>query len=160
VAAGKGILTVSADVDPACVEVNYLRCVKERETNVLPLLLDLTNPSPGVGWENEERTSLIERGLADTVLALALIHHLAISNNLPLDRVAAFFSRICNWLIIEFVPKGDSQVQRLLSTREDIFPDYTQRAFERAFGRHFDIQESVTIEGSERTLYLMGKRSN
>ena len=160
VAAGKGILTISADVDPACVEVNYLRCVKERETNVLPLLLDLTNPSSGVGWENKERMSLIERGPADTVLALALIHHLAISNNLPLDRVAAFFSRICNWLIIEFVPKSDSQAQRLLLTREDIFPDYTQQAFERAFGRHFDIKESVTIEDSERTLYLMDRRRN
>jgi ribosomal protein L11 methylase PrmA len=160
VAAGKGILTVSADVDPACVEVNYLRCVKERETNVLPLLLDLTNPSPGAGWESQERTSLIERGPADTVLALALVHHLAISNNLPLDRVAAFFSRICNWLIIEFVPKSDSQVQRLLLTREDIFPDYSQQAFERAFGRDFDVHESVRIEDSERTLYLMEKRSN
>ena len=160
VAAGKGCLTISADVDPACVEVNYLRCVKEGETDILPLLLDLTNPSPGVGWENEERTSLIERGPADAVLALALIHHLAISNNLPLDRVAAFFSRICKWLIIEFVPKSDSQVQRLLQTREDIFPGYTRQGFEDAFDRYFAIQECVGIEDSDRTLYLMAKRSD
>jgi ribosomal protein L11 methylase PrmA len=159
VASDKGILTVSADIDPACVEVNYLRCVEEGETKLLPLLLDLTNPSPGVGWENEERMSLIERGPADTVLALALIHHLAISNNLPLDRVAAFFSRTCRWLIIEFVPKRDSQVQRLLRTREDIFPDYTRQGFEDAFGMFFDTLESVRIEDSERTLYLMEKLS-
>ncbi len=160
VASGKGILTVSADVDPACVEVNYLRCVREGETHILPLVLDLTNPSPGVGWENEERTSLIERGPADTVLALALIHHLAISNNLPLPRVAAFFSKICRWLVIEFVPKRDSQVERLLLTREDIFPGYTQQGFEDAFGRFFSVRDRAGIEASERTLYLMERRSN
>ncbi len=102
--------------------------------------------------------SLLERGPADTVLALALIHHLAISNNLPLERVASFLGRICSSLIIEFVPKSDSQVQRLLSTREDIFPDYTQEAFESEFGRYFSIQSSVRIRDSERTLYLMRKR--
>jgi ribosomal protein L11 methylase PrmA len=160
VAAGKGILTVAIDADPACVEVNYLRCVKERETNVLPLLLDLINPSPGIGWENEERTSLIERGPADAILALALIHHLGISNNLPLDRVAAFLSRICDWLIIEFVPKSDSHVQRLLLTRKDIFSGYTQQDFENAFGKQFAVHESVKIEDSDRTLYLMRKGSS
>ncbi len=155
IAGTRGIQTISFDIDQAAVERNYLDCRKNGVTNVLPLLLDLTNPSPGIGWENEERTSLIERGPADTVLALAIIHHLAISNNLPLIKIAEFFNRICNWLIIEFVPKSDSQVQRLLSTREDIFPDYKQNTFERQFGRHFDVQAAVRLMGSERTLFLM-----
>lgn len=159
VAAGKGILTVSADVDPACVEVNYSRSVKERETNILPLLLDLTNPSPGVGWENDERMSWLERGPVDAVMALALIHHLAISNNVPFGRVASFFAKICHWLIIEFVPKSDSQVQRLLLSREDIFSDYTQQAFESEFETYFAIRESVRVQESERTLYLMELKS-
>jgi hypothetical protein len=98
---------------------------------------------------------LLDRGPADMALALALIHHLAISNNVPLDRLAGFFSRMCDWLVIEFVPKGDSQVQRLLSTREDIFPDYTRQAFEETFGTHFDMRQSVDIKGTQRTLYLM-----
>jgi hypothetical protein len=124
------------------------------------LLLDLTNPSPSIGWENQERMSLAERGPADVVMALALIHHLAISNNVPLGRIASFLSRICNWLIIEFVPKCDSQVQRLLATRDDIFTDYTQAAFEREFGEYFVMEDSVIIKGSERVLYLMrGKQS-
>jgi hypothetical protein len=160
VAAEKGMLTISFDVDPACVERNYQTCVKERATNILPLLLDLTNPSPGVGWKNEERASFLDRGPADTALALALIHHLAIVNNLPLDRIASFFSRICESLIIEFVPKSDSQVQRLLMTREDIFPDYTQQAFEREFERRFAVQESVGIAGSDRILYLMKRKGH
>ena len=155
IASDKGILTISFDIDPAAVEKNYLECVERNETNILPLLLDLTNPSPSIGWENQERTSLLERGPADTVFALALVHHLAISNNLPFNKIASFLSKICNSLVIEFVPKTDSQVQRLLSTREDIFPDYTRRAFESEFGKYFRIQNSVKIKESERNLYLM-----
>ena len=83
--------------------------------------MDLTNPSRNLGWENDERMSFMKRGPIDLVMALALIHHLAISNNLPFDRIAQFFQKICKSLIIEFVPKTDSQVQRLLATREDIF---------------------------------------
>jgi hypothetical protein len=94
------------------------------------------------------------------VFALALIHHLAISNNLPLDRISGFFSRVGRWLIIEFVPKSDARVRRLLSTREDIFPNYTEQGFEDAFKIHFTIRGAVRIRGTERTLYLMkGTRS-
>ena len=87
---------------------NYLECVKNDETNILHLLLDLTNPSPGIGWENQERMSLLERNPTDTVFALALIHHLAISNNLPLKKIADFLNKICSSLIIEFIPKSNS----------------------------------------------------
>jgi hypothetical protein len=160
IASNRGIFTVSVDIDPAAVEKNYLALVRGKESNILPLLLDLTNPSPGIGWENRERMSLSERGPVDAVMALALIHHLAISNNVPLGRIASFLSLICNWLIIEFVPKQDSQVQRLLATRDDIFTDYTQAAFEREFREYFAIENSVMIKGSERILYLMrGKQS-
>ncbi len=158
VASHKGIRTVSFDIDPAAVEKNYLECVEKAEVNVLPLVLDLTNPSPGIGWENRERMSILERGPADAALALALVHHLAISNNLPLEKIAEFFERICTWLIVEFVPKSDSQVQRLLSARQDVFPDYTQQVFEDMFGKRFTTQSSVKIRESERTLHLMRKR--
>jgi len=157
IASDKGIQTISFDIDPAAVEKNYLECIKKGEIHILPLLFDLTNPSPCIGWENQERMSLFERGPADTVFALALIHHLAISNNLPLNRIADFFNRICKSLIIEFVPRNDSQVQRLLLTREDIFPSYRKKAFEDGFRKHFRIQDSVKIRGSERILYLMEK---
>ncbi len=160
IASDRGIPTLSFDADHAAVEKSYLQCREKNETHILPLLLDLTNPSPSIGWENQERMSLLDRGPAHTVLALALIHHLAISNNLPLARISAFFRRLCNWLIVEFVPKSDSQVQRLLSTREDIFPHYTQRNLEDAFRRHFSIRRSVGIRQTRRTLYLMEGRRN
>jgi len=130
-----------------------LRVVREGEANILPLWLDLTNPSPAIGWEHSERASLLERGPADVVMALALVHHLAISNNLPLSRIAAFFARISENVIIEFVPKEDSQVQRLLSSRKDIFNDYTRQGFEDAFGRYFSIKQASGVKDTTRVLY-------
>ncbi|MGD0006632.1 MAG: class I SAM-dependent methyltransferase [Anaerolineaceae bacterium] len=159
VAGDKGIFTLSCDIDPAAVEQNY-RIVKEKkEENLLPLVLDLTNPSPALGWSNEERQSLEQRGPADMVLALAVIHHLAISNNVPLPQLADYFARLGTWLVIEFVPKSDSQVQRLLASRKDIFTDYNQETFEAVFSETYAIHESVAIHGSERSLYLMEKRA-
>jgi hypothetical protein len=157
-ASAKGIETVSFDVDAAAVEKNYLECLKNNEVNMLPLLIDLFNPSPSIGWENQERLSLIERGPTETALALALIHHLAIANNLPFSKIANFLNQICQTLIIEFVPKNDSQVQRLLSSREDIFPDYKAEFFERAFKQYFKIRKWRKIKGSKRILYLMQKK--
>jgi len=151
----KGIQTVSFDIDPACVEKNYLELVQRKEESILPLVLDLTNPSPSIGWDLKERMSVFERGPADTILALALIHHLAISNNVPLGRIAEFFRNNCQSLIIEFVPKSDPQVKRLLQTREDVFPDYTQEHFEEAFNKFFRINQIEKLKNSPRTLYLM-----
>jgi hypothetical protein len=158
IAANKGIPTISWDIDPGCVDINYRQVVANGETNLLPLVLDLTNPSPAIGWENRERMSILERGPADTVLALALVHHLAISNNVPLDRIATFLAKLCSWLIIEFVPKSDPKVQKLLSTREDIFPNYTRQGFENKFDRLFVVKQSEQIRNSKRVLYLMGRR--
>jgi hypothetical protein len=156
-ASRRGIKTVAFDVDFIAVELNYRDCLDRNEKNILPLLMDLTNPSPAIGWANGERKSLLERGPVDAVLALALLHHLAISNNLPFLKIAEFLSRTCRWLVIEFVPKTDSQVQRLLTTREDIFEHYTQPEFEREFSRFFEIAKVVPIKDTERTLYLMKK---
>ena len=146
---------VAFDIDPAAVERNYRRIRAEGETGILPLQLDLTNPSPALGWAHRERLSLEERGPADVLLALAVVHHLAIGHNLPLERVASFLARVGRSLVVEFVPKSDSQVRRLLRDRPDIFPDYTREGFEAAFRTHFRIERAVPVAESERTLYLM-----
>ena len=156
----QGIHTISFDIDPAAVEQNYRKAKEKKETNIVPLLLDLTNPSPAIGWHNRERDSFVERAPADLVLALALIHHLAISNNVPLPQLADFFADAGKWLVIEFVPKSDSQVQKLLTSRKDIFPNYTRESFENAFAERFTIHEKVAIEESERHLYLMQRKEN
>ncbi len=158
IASDMGIQTMSFDIDPVAVENNYLESKKRNEKNILPLILDLANPSSGIGWGNDERMSLEERGPADTVLALALVHHLAISNNLPFKKIAEYFSRLCKNLIIEFVPKTDSQVQHLLATRKDIFTCYYEKNFEEEFEKYFSIKLKEDISGSERKLYLMRKK--
>jgi hypothetical protein len=151
-------LVISMDIDPLAVEKNYLEIRNNKEENILPLLVDVTNPHPGCGWECVERKSLLDRGGCHTALALALIHHLAIGNNLPLDRIAGFFAGICDNLVVEFVPKTDSYVQKMLSTRKDIFENYTHEAFIKAFNNFFNIESTDKIEGSERILHLMSRR--
>jgi ribosomal protein L11 methylase PrmA len=156
IAAEAGARTVVAwDVDPACVEANYCHALQRQEHMIIPLLLDLTNPSPGLGWANAERMSLSQRGPASIAMALGLIHHMTISNNVPLANVAAFLGDICHRLIIEWVPKEDSQVQRLLLSRKDVFRDYTQAAFEQVFGEFFKIERVSPVNGTRRTLYVM-----
>jgi hypothetical protein len=157
-ASDRGIETISFDVDHNAVEHNYLASKEEGATYLLPLVMDLTNPSPNLGWHHDERISLVDRVSPDAVLALALVHHLAISNNVPLDRLVGFFAVLSPWLVIELVPKSDPQVGRLLATREDIFPDYTQEGFERAFRERYTIEETAQIKDSERILYLMRRR--
>ncbi len=155
-----GRFTLSIDSDPGVVEANYLRAKRDRDKHLLPLLIDLANPSAAIGWANQERESLVERSKADCVLALALIHHIAIGNNVPLYRIAEFLARLAPRLIVEFVPKSDKQVRKLLSSREDIFEGYTQAGFERSFGRYFKVAMRARISRSERTLYLMHRLEN
>ena len=157
-AASSGAFTVSFDIDPAAVEQNYRTVKSKKEQNILPLVLDLTNPSPALGWDNSERDSFGARGPVDMALALAVIHHLAISNNVPLSQLANFFAAHCKWLVIEFVPKSDSQVQKLLTSREDIFSGYTREGFEAAFSTRFTVHKSEPVRDSERTLYLMERK--
>lgn len=158
-ASQRGIPTIAFDMDPAAVERNYVECKARGRSNLLPLVLDLANPSPSIGWSCEERMSLLDRGPADMVLALALVHHLAISNNVPLERIAKFFSRLCKWLVIEFIPKEDEQVQRLLAVRKDIFENYAGKSFYDNFSRHFSFTCGQEIKNSNRSLFLL-KRKN
>jgi hypothetical protein len=150
---------ICMDIDPAAVAKNYVACKTANISTVLPLVLDICNPSPGLGFANEERRSILTRDHPELVIALALVHHIAISNNVPLGDFASVLSRLTDHLIIEFVGKQDSQVQRLLVNRVDIFVSYTQAGFEAAFGAYFDVIERRPIPGSCRTLYLFKTKS-
>jgi hypothetical protein len=149
---------VAFDADHASVEQPF-RAARDHAPEVLPLVQDLADPSPSTGWHSEERRSLISRGPADLGLALALVHHLSIGNQIPLDGIARFFAGVCRRLIIESVPKEDAQVQRMLALREHSFDQYTQAAFERAFAEHFAVHHSRPIDGTLRRLYLMERVS-
>ncbi|HSX08158.1 MAG TPA: class I SAM-dependent methyltransferase [Candidatus Saccharimonadales bacterium] len=152
-AAEMGAYTVAFDIDPVAVGRNYAHADATGVT-MLPLVQDCTNPSTANGWMGRERDSLFARGPADVVMALAIIHHLAIGRNLPLPRIAEFLAVTGKRVIVEFVPKGDSKVDILLSSRKDIFPDYDESHFEAAMNKHFKLAKKVPIKDTKRTMYL------
>jgi hypothetical protein len=159
IAALSGHYVVAHDVDGAAVERHYLARRREDTSDmVLPLVLDLTRPSPAIGWALGERSSFPERCARSFVLALALVHHIAIGNNTPLPQVSAFLATIASRLVIEFVPKSDSQVVRMLATREDIFTGSDAAGFESAFAAHFRLLDRKPVGESGRTLYLYENR--
>jgi hypothetical protein len=158
IAASAGATVVSFDLDPVVVEHHMRACLTQPSPSILPLVQDLTNPTPAFGWRHAERRSLLDRGPADVALALALVHHLVIGGGVPLAEVVRFFAAACRHLVIEFVPKTDSQVARMLALREDTFADYSQSGFERAFERSFRQISATPLRDTERTLYVMEKR--
>lgn len=151
---------LAVDSDPLAVERHYLQLKSSGPGNILPLVVDLGNPSPALGWASEERESFQGRCSADFVMALALVHHLVIAAGIPLYRVAGFFASLLKpggRLLVEFVPKEDSQVQRLLAARNDIFEDYTIEGFRRAFEPDFAELEVFPLPDSARTLHYFKK---
>lgn len=158
-AADMGSYTVAMDIDPIAVERNYRAPGSDGQThNMLPLVQDCADPSPGTGFMGTERESLFQRGPADVVMALAIIHHLAIGRNLPLPRIADLLAATGKHVIIEFVPKGDSKVDILLSSRRDIFTDYDAKHFEAAMGEHFKLLTKTPIAQTKRTVYLYKRK--
>lgn len=157
-AADAGYRVVALDVDPGAVEGHYRAIRAERREDILPLLADLTDPSPALGWGSAERASLLDRIDADVVLALALVHHLAIGSNVPLPMIASLFARLAPHAIVEFVPRQDAMVRRLLSSRRDVFATYSIEGFRAAFGRDFEVLSETAIEGTERTLFHLRRR--
>lgn len=155
--AKNNIRTIAADFDPFCINTLYNSLKKETIINIQPVIIDLANPSPAIGVNNEEHSSFTSRLKVDLIIALALIHHLAIGKNIPFDKIAALFAGCCQKLIIEFVPKTDEKIQLMLTERKDVFNYYSQASFENYFSQHFRIKQKQEIATSGRTLYLMEK---
>jgi len=155
-----------SDIDPMAVDVNYRQIKERKERNIYPFIADITNPSPGIGFSNKERLSLFKRiqNLSvDCVLALALIHHIAISNNCSFDMIAKLFAKIANYLIIEFVDRDDSWAKKLLNNKrksKHLFNYYNKNNFEKTFNRYFSVIEKTDIKGTNRSVYLMERRND
>ena len=143
---------VGFDADQQALNAAFHRSHREHLA-FLPLYQDLANPSPDQGWKQLERSGLGNRARGQALLALALVHHLAIGRNIPLDQVINALIGMAPRGVIEFVPKADPTVQKMLALREDIFCDYTSDAFERLLGQQTQIVEKQTISASGRTLY-------
>ena len=148
---------VSIDSDPACTEYLYQSLKKEGQSgNLLPLTMNLANPSPGLGWDHRERASWRDRGPADLVMALALIHHLVYSAHVPLPMVAEWMSRISRFILVEFIPPSDPMVQKLCKSSTLPHP-YSFELFQDSFNRFSDFIDQAWLE-NERHLFL-GKKN-
>ena len=158
IAADAGKRVVALDIDPAAAE-RHFRAIREAgRSDILPLVVDIANPSPAIGWGGRERRSLLDRANADAILALALVHHLAITRNVPLPMVFDLFADLAEWAIVEFVPKEDPMVRRLLATRRDVFPRYDLDGFRDAAATRFEIVREAPLADSTRVLCLLRRR--
>lgn len=151
------IKTIATDFDPLCINNLYKDIKSKKEDKIQPLILDISNPSPSIGVNNTERTAFLKRAKVDLAVVLAVIHHLAIGKNISFLQVADSLQQVCNYLVIEFVPKTDEKIQFMLSNKKDIYNNYTEENFTQAFSHYFKIEEMFPVGNSGRVLYLMKK---
>jgi hypothetical protein len=154
--AAEGARTVVAlDSDQGPVELLYRTLRDEGEERILPLTMNLADPSPGLGWRGLERKSMPERGKPDLVLALALIHHVAISANVPVKEFVDWLASLGSALVIEFPTREDPMVKKLLAPKRDgLHPDYELGFFERCLNEAFEVDHSERLESGTRVLYF------
>jgi hypothetical protein len=152
---------IVTDIDSNAVGYNYKQIQQNKETNMLAFVCDVLQPAPGIGLNNSERNSLVERLQSyspDVTMALALIHHITLSGNVPFDRSAQFFAAFSKHLILEFPTREDSWVSSLLVRKREFmnhFDFYNQETFEAGYKQYFDIQKKENVPGTKRVLYLL-----
>jgi SAM-dependent methyltransferase len=158
IAAECGARVLAADSDPQVIEQLYRR-LRQNPRPISPVVQDLGNPSPAIGFRNEERTRFLDRAQCDCLLALALVHHLLVSANLPLEGIRDLFCDLTrSHAVVEFVPTNDPMFQRLLKFRVNLFEGLTLEAFRSVFSQRFEILEQAAIPNSPRTLFFLRKR--
>jgi SAM-dependent methyltransferase len=158
-AAKAGARVVAIDYDAGCMGRLWHQAHAAR-LDILPLVLNLARPTPAVGWRNDECASFLERaeGAFDTVLMLAVVHHLLVTERVPLPELAALVERLTTaWAVIEFVPPEDPMFRRIVRGRDHLHTGLTAAAFEAAFARHFTVERREPIPDSGRILYLFKK---
>lgn len=151
---------IAIDADPACINELYLICKKEKNNKILPLCIDIAQPTPAIGWKNEERSAFLARYKVDVTLALALIHHLVIGKNISMEMLAEMFSKMTTYLIIEFVSENDPKVLQMTRNRKGALEEYTEALFEKKFTPFFEILEKKQMSYADRSVFLMKKRFN
>ena len=146
---------VAMDGDAAVVDGLYRSLRADGQTSILPLYVDVVDPSPALGWRGEERRTLSDRGTPELTLCLALIHHVAISGNVPARDFLGWLRSLETKLVIEFPTTDDPLVQRLLARKQEgTHPDYERGYFERSLGELFDVASSEELSSGTRVLYV------
>ena len=158
-AAERSRYVVALDADGAVVEQLYRELKEEGSTSILPLAVDVLDPSPGLGWRGRERRPLTERGEPDLTLCLALVHHLSIGGNVPVRDVVDWLASLRSAVVVEFPTRDDPQVRRLLAAkRDDLHSDYERDPFERSLHEAFEVERTEALAGGTRILYFARPR--
>jgi len=158
-AARAGARVVAIDGDPAVVGETW-RAAREEDLDILPLVVNLAQPTPATGWRNEENPSFLDRARCgfDCLLLLAVIHHLAVTDRIPLDAIAGLASELTTDAVVaEFVAPEDPMFRGLVRGRDELYRHLTVDAFEAAWGCHFRVIRSLSLAGGTRRLYLLRK---
>jgi ribosomal protein L11 methylase PrmA len=159
IAAEKADYVLAIDADALAVDLLFRQLQTETNEKLLPLTMNLTDPSPGLGWRGAERKPLIDRGKPDLVLALALIHHIVIGANVPLPEFVSWLASLKSDLVIEFVSRDDAMVRKLLKNKRDNYDDYSRENLEQVLGQSFHIESSLTLSSETRTLYACRRKA-
>jgi SAM-dependent methyltransferase len=150
---------VAADSDHACVERLYQTLKADGSLKVLPLVLDMTDPSPSLGWRGLERRAMLGRGRPDLILSLALVHHLVITSNIPLAEVVEWFREMGGEVVVEFPTRDDEMVKRLLRNKDQAYEDYRTEFFEACLANHFELCQRIVLPSGRRIIYHLNPRS-
>ena len=153
IAARHAELVLAMDLDHFAVERLYREIRSENITGILPLVQNIADPSPNWGWRNRERVDLQARARPDMLLCLALIHHIVISANVPMDEFIGWLADLSRNLVIEYVSRSDDKVKTLLRNKEDKYSDYSRETLEKSLGRHYEIAQTQELESGNRYLY-------
>lgn len=158
IAAKNSDVVIAMDSDHLTIDRLYQQLREEKNRIIVPMVADLSDPSPGLGWRGRERSPLEHRSRPDLILCLALIHHLVIGRNLLLSDVMQWLASLKATVVLEFVDRSDEQVQRLLRNRLDVFSDYNKETFLGLVVKHFVVQQQVGLPSGTRTLYQLRPR--
>jgi hypothetical protein len=150
------VITVDGDHD--AVEKLYLGEKENPASKILPLFMNLANPSPNQGWAGTERLAFTERNKPDFVVCLALIHHICLSANIPIPLFLDWLRSLNAKLVIEFVDRPDEMVQKLILNKKEKYPDYNKDAFERELSSRFNVLDSQDLKGGDRKIYFCEPR--
>jgi len=166
---------VAVDLDAACVGAIWSRA-REKNLNILPLVVNLARPSPALGWRNGECPSFLDRatglhrdgaassapaGAFDGVLMLALIHHLLVTERIPLEDILRLCYELSNWLLVmEFIDPKDEMFRRLTRGREHLHAALDMKMFEQACTPYFEIVRSLALPGTQRRMYCLKRKGD
>ncbi|MCX6299879.1 MAG: hypothetical protein NTY72_12400 [Bacteroidetes bacterium] len=161
IAAEYAELVIALEADDNCVDKIEKCIVENKINNIVAIIGNLTEPSPTLGLLNNETESIYFRANSEMALALAITHHLYITNKMCFDQIAAILNKFCSkYLIVEFIEIDDKRVQKLLENNHTNQKDYTESNFIKSFGSYFKILEIKKIHNSNRSIILMEKSLN